>query len=446
LERQVVIDFATSGPNGSSGQEPGVQGGPAGEVPGPFADLLGRLASGEARSGGPEPWIGGGVPEPADYAEPEEAGQGHASGLLAMHFAAPLPSALPAPALPDPRSEALPAALPAPQAAPQGHDRATAGASDAGQDDAAIATRAVSSAAPLDGEAPTAEPEHGTFSGILQAVDGLRPNLSLARTPWQEAAATGRREVTRDPAQVKVDGGAAEGKAALEVAGSVAARPSWLAAVVVGDQPSDGRWGETHHVPPAEPWQIVETRSPALPPGHASAPPAPVLDAPAPTSSASAPAMSLGGPAVPPSSFERLVDSAVHASRPSSDGLPDEVPEQMVKAMQWQWRSGVGEARFRLRPEHLGEITVSLRVERGTVTAVMRADSRVVQEWIQAHRQDLQAALAEQGLHLERLRVATDADARRQQQGQQGRSDPDDERAPRRGREPGEWPAFEVRV
>jgi flagellar hook-length control protein FliK len=124
---------------------------------------------------------------------------------------------------------------------------------------------------------------------------------------------------------------------------------------------------------------------------------------------------------------------------------PDDLPDQMVKALQWQWRSGVGEARLRLRPEHLGEITVTLRVERGAVLAVMRAESPLVQEWIQAHRHDLQAALAEQGLHLERLRLSADPDERRGS-GQPRQQAPQDEPPRHRHREAGEPPAFDVRV
>jgi flagellar hook-length control protein FliK len=134
---------------------------------------------------------------------------------------------------------------------------------------------------------------------------------------------------------------------------------------------------------------------------------------------------------------------AATSNRATPTTLPDDLPDQMVKAIQLQWRGGVGEARLRLRPEHLGDITVSLRVERGVVTAVMRAESAAVHDWIQVHRHELQAALAEQGLHLERLRIATDPNGRRQADAEQRQ---DEDRPSKERRPAGELPAFEVRV
>jgi len=52
---------------------------------------------------------------------------------------------------------------------------------------------------------------------------------------------------------------------------------------------------------------------------------------------------------------------------------------QVVKAIRLQWKQGLGEARIRLEPEHLGEVRVSLRVQAGAVTAVVTAENPTVQ-------------------------------------------------------------------
>jgi len=87
----------------------------------------------------------------------------------------------------------------------------------------------------------------------------------------------------------------------------------------------------------------------------------------------------------------------------------------VIRAIQLQWRQGVGEARVQLQPEHLGHVTVSLRVDHGTVTALVRAESPLAQERIQAHQHELRSALEAQGLRLGTIVVAVDPDQRRQQ-------------------------------
>src|SRR5574337_235599 len=59
--------------------------------------------------------------------------------------------------------------------------------------------------------------------------------------------------------------------------------------------------------------------------------------------------------------------------------------------IQVQVRDGVSEARLRLSPEHLGEVTVRLRVESGGVTAILHAESPQVSGWIAAHQDELRS-------------------------------------------------------
>jgi flagellar hook-length control protein FliK len=115
--------------------------------------------------------------------------------------------------------------------------------------------------------------------------------------------------------------------------------------------------------------------------------------------------------------------------------------EQIVRAVRLQWSQGVGEAKLTLQPEHLGEVAISLRVEQGSVTALMRADSAAAAEWIRTHHQELQSSLDAQGLTLKALDVVVDTEDRR-------RRDPQDARgrqAPARRRSANE-PRFEVHV
>lgn len=109
--------------------------------------------------------------------------------------------------------------------------------------------------------------------------------------------------------------------------------------------------------------------------------------------------------------------SAASAAGESAAVRAPEVPDvsaQIVQAMRLQWRAGVGEARVQLRPEHLGTVTVSLRVEQGHVVATVRADSAAALEMVRARQHDLQASLASQGLSLDELIVTLDPDERRE--------------------------------
>jgi flagellar hook-length control protein FliK len=86
----------------------------------------------------------------------------------------------------------------------------------------------------------------------------------------------------------------------------------------------------------------------------------------------------------------------------------DVVLPQLVRAMRLQLVGGVGEARIQLDPEHLGAVTVNLRVEGGVVSAVVTAEQSTVRQWIENHETSLRQALAEQGLLLGKLHVERD--------------------------------------
>ena len=106
----------------------------------------------------------------------------------------------------------------------------------------------------------------------------------------------------------------------------------------------------------------------------------------------------------------------------------EQVVQQLVSSMKLQWKNGVGEARLHLRPDALGQVSVSLRVESGAVTAVVRAESAQVQEWILQHQQTLRDQLEASGLTLGELVVEPDdrgqGDAREQATHQRRRQPP----------------------
>lgn len=95
---------------------------------------------------------------------------------------------------------------------------------------------------------------------------------------------------------------------------------------------------------------------------------------------------------------------------------PEHVSRQVVRALYLQWRDGVGEAHVQLNPEHLGQVTLSLRVEQGSVAATVVAETETAQRWIESHRDSLQQSLGEQGLKLDRLMVTTSREGRREQE------------------------------
>ena len=103
--------------------------------------------------------------------------------------------------------------------------------------------------------------------------------------------------------------------------------------------------------------------------------------------------------------------------------LDHTLPPTLVRSAQFLMRQGGGEARIRLHPDHLGEIVMTVKVDQGTVIAELQVDSEAARGWIRAHQHLLRAALAEQGLGLDRFTV-TDRD-------QRDARDPRDPRAPR---------------
>ena len=111
--------------------------------------------------------------------------------------------------------------------------------------------------------------------------------------------------------------------------------------------------------------------------------------------------------------FSQAVTAAAQSAGPVTaaggvvSGEANALESQIVQGMQRLRKDGAEEIRVTLRPEYLGALTISLRVEGDSVTAVMHVDEPQVRAWVQAHESQLRQAMSNQGLTLERL-VVTD--------------------------------------
>jgi flagellar hook-length control protein FliK len=92
--------------------------------------------------------------------------------------------------------------------------------------------------------------------------------------------------------------------------------------------------------------------------------------------------------------------------------------QQLVQTMRVMSRETVSTATLRLRPEHLGEVTIDVRVDGKSVSAIIHSESASVREWMQGQESTLRNGLSEHGLHLLKLQVERDG-RQEQREGQQ---------------------------
>ena len=172
----------------------------------------------------------------------------------------------------------------------------------------------------------------------------------------------------------------------------------------------------------------------------------------APASSRQASSATAGGAAIATSAIpvtpvpSPVPATAPAASTPATSGAtpgPDTVP-QLVQAIRMQYRAGGGEAVVRLNPEHLGAVSIALRVERGVVSATVHAESPAVRQWLEDHASSLRDGLSGHGLQLDRFVVHRDG-RQPEQPRHYEEPQPQRRRAPRR-QTGQEQATFEVRV
>jgi flagellar hook-length control protein FliK len=107
----------------------------------------------------------------------------------------------------------------------------------------------------------------------------------------------------------------------------------------------------------------------------------------------------------------RAVDAASHAVDTAPVTIPErDVVAQLVQSLRVQFRDGIGEAVVKLKPEHLGSVQVSLKIENGAIKATVQAEVAAVRQWLESQQDTLRTSLAEQGLRLERFVVEPDGE------------------------------------
>jgi flagellar hook-length control protein FliK len=103
--------------------------------------------------------------------------------------------------------------------------------------------------------------------------------------------------------------------------------------------------------------------------------------------------------------------AAYGSAASAGPGREEPVLPQLVQNIRMQASQGVSEARVQLRPEHLGALNITLKIENGQVTATIQAEVPAVRQWIESNESSLRQALLEQGLELNRLVVHPDGEA-----------------------------------
>ena len=150
--------------------------------------------------------------------------------------------------------------------------------------------------------------------------------------------------------------------------------------------------------------------------------------------------------AAPPVATTPAAAAPVAAAAVTTPAAQAETPgpenvDRLVQAMRVIARPGAWEANVRLNPEHLGDVSIAIRVERNTVSAVVNAEGAGVRQWLESQEDAVRNGMAEHGLQLDRFIVQRDGQRRdaQPQPEQQGRR-----QSPRRQAAPAE--RFEIVV
>jgi flagellar hook-length control protein FliK len=135
---------------------------------------------------------------------------------------------------------------------------------------------------------------------------------------------------------------------------------------------------------------------------------------------------------------------AVAAPTPATQVDAENV-NNLVHAMRVTAKAGGWEATVRLKPEHLGEVTIQLRVEGNNVSATVQAESAGVRQWLMGQEEAVRSGLSEQGLQLDRFAVSRDGQRREAGEQQQEQQQQQRRRQPRQAAT-GNEPRFEIVV
>jgi flagellar hook-length control protein FliK len=150
-----------------------------------------------------------------------------------------------------------------------------------------------------------------------------------------------------------------------------------------------------------------------------------------------------------PASLDFRGLAATDATIATSEGARMEIPDrdvamQVVQSMRLQFRDGIGEAVLKLKPDHLGTVSISLRIENGAVSASVHAGVAEVRQWLESNQSMLRDSLAEQGLRLERFVVESDEKRHASSDESADRGQSRRRRSPRPRAVASDQPVFEV--
>jgi hypothetical protein len=299
---------------------------------------------------------------------------------------------------------------------------------------------------PLDGQERAADPAAGTqMQGQSPGVETLLASQAGLRVQPSEAATAGARDASRLEAQRHIADAFVSARQSVQTALTEAALPfdaqARLTPTGAADRPiMDRRWTgglqEDIAGSMAEAVRVV-----GMDAGHSGLPGQstgkdesngraferrPPADLPSFYTTATRGAAADLAPERPTSIDAARAMAGPAMAEPAANGAP--LTNALVQSLKLQWRQGGGEARLRLQPEYLGELTVSLRVQGSTVTAVLQCDSPSVRTWIETHQAELRRALEEQGLSLDTLTVDPEGHPQHQQ-----------DQSPQRDHQPRNW-------
>jgi flagellar hook-length control protein FliK len=114
-----------------------------------------------------------------------------------------------------------------------------------------------------------------------------------------------------------------------------------------------------------------------------------------------------------------LHDAAAPAAMPGSVPMDPENLMNMVQAIRVAAQNGMSEATVHLKPEALGDVTISIKVDGSAVTAVVHANQSDVRQWMQGQEDTIRGNLANHGLDLARFVVRDDGHPQQQREQQQ---------------------------
>ena len=131
----------------------------------------------------------------------------------------------------------------------------------------------------------------------------------------------------------------------------------------------------------------------------------------------------LGRPESAQTLAQQTVQEAAESSRPTLTGsqLQESVMAQITDRISFaQYHAQGGEIRIALRPEHLGDLHLKVKIDQDVVTAKFVAESQEVKAIIEANLGQLRDALSQAGIKVGRFDVTVDTGARNGSNSEQG--------------------------